>query len=249
MKKSTSLYLSIPLALLIGCSKGAESPVASSEAKPESATSSAAQPINSSQPAADPSTIPAELKNDSYKYYGLESTKEVQFERTQNNRTVVLKGTRTSKFIGMKDGVATFQQEYTGDLSDLGSVTLELRKDGLYLTESSLGQLSKPELQLPATVKIGDTWTGDSSIKAGTITVTTKETYKVEKMETIETSRGKEQALLVTAKGTMTRDGQVMQVEEKNWCVPGHGPAKMEVLYKNKDATTSMVIQEATGKH
>lgn len=200
-----------------------------------------------SEEAADPATIPPNLKTDAFAYYGLDNSKPLKFEMTASGQSP-MSGEQTVKFLGMKDGKATYNVERTGDLAaNMGSQEMELSEKGLFVTSTTMGSIGEPTLELPSTLKAGDTWKLDQKLETtGGQTIETKSVYKVVGVQKVKTKGGDFDALLITATGPATYAGNTVQMEMKAWYAKGYGAVKSEITTKDKSGKTSKVLIELT---
>lgn len=197
--------------------------------------------------AADPATIPANLKGDAYAYYGLDNPKALKFEMTATGQSP-MSGEQTVKFTGMKDGKAMYSVERTGDLANnMGNQEMELSEKGLFVTSTSMGSIGEPTLELPFTLKAGDTWNLNQKLETtGGQSIETKSVYKIVGNQKVKTKGGDFDALLITATGPATYSGNTVQMEMKAWYVKGYGAVKSEINTKDKTGKTSKVSIELT---
>jgi hypothetical protein len=237
------------LALLVaaGCQSPAPMTEAEKDEAPKVATGNTPQGEESTAdaPAPDPASIPADVKTDAFEYYGLANSDPVPMEVIADGspqRT----GTQTTKLVKVEDGVATFEIARTGSLSALGTMTLESRKDGIYVKSTSIGEIEGEQLELPAGLTPGKTWKTSLKIKRQDgSTVENDSTFKVVRKEKVKTPAGEFDALLIESTGPMKMDGTESQMTTKGWFVKGRGAVKMTITTtpKGKKPTT-MVIQE-----
>lgn len=196
--------------------------------------------------AADLSTLPADLSaSDAFQYYGLGRTEALKYEvkaTDQPDRT----GEQKVVFTGMKDGKALFSVIRLGDLSGtMGNQELELTKEGLYTTGTSLGTVPKPSLELPLSLKTGSTWKSSQKLESHLgQQIETSSTYKVVGPKKVKTKAGDFDALLVTAKGKVDVDGQKIDLEMTQYLAKGYGAVKTEISTKQGDGRTSKVSIE-----
>ncbi len=188
--------------------------------------------------------LPAELKNDAYDYYGLGLTEPVPMEvvmQGQPTRT----GTQLVQLKEVSNDVAVYEITRTGSLADLGSMQVELKKDGIFVRSSSIGEIEGSHLELPSGLHIGKSWTSTLKIKGASGTVENSSTFKIVRTESVTTKVGKYNALLITSVGPATIAGQKSQMSTKGWFVKGRGAVKMIIVTKPASGpSTEMTIQE-----
>ncbi|MGV3617583.1 MAG: hypothetical protein ACO1SV_19840 [Fimbriimonas sp.] len=210
-------------------------------------TGTTASAPTTSPEAAAPSldTVPAELKHDGYAYYGLGNTKPMVMEivdSTQPGRTMT--GSQTIKLTEVKDGKAVFDIERTDDLAQLGTQSVTLEKDGIYVTASSVAQVNH-DLELPADVTAGKKWQNTMKVDAPGREVEMKSTFKIEGNRKVKTKVGDREAILITSTGQGTMLGQKVRMESQNWYVKDVGGVKAVIKITYGDGKTrTMTIQE-----
>jgi hypothetical protein len=143
--------------------------------------------------------LPAELKNPAYEYFGLGEgslmTYDVIFADLPEQD-----GTQQTTLQKTENGVATYRVARTGGLAQLGIDTVELRKDGVYTVNSSMGIWKSPTLVLPADVAVGKSWTAEMDIEnlqGGKQKVTSTVTNKALRTESVKVPAGTYECLVV----------------------------------------------------
>lgn len=227
----------IGMAVLAGCG-----PQKSGDAPTSQAPGPVASSVGGGRQAS-PDSIPAELRHEAFEYYGLANTKPVDLEA--NIQGQVQTGARTTKFLGIKDGAATFEVAHTGDLSKLGTYTYSVTKDGIYAIALNSGKIEpNPNLEAPASLPPGKTWGGDITVTldAGQVVKSTQQT-KVVGLEKVKTKAGEFEALLLVNTAKSTVQGIKSDDKLRAWFVKGIGPVKMEITRKTAAGTTKQVIE------
>jgi hypothetical protein len=240
MKPSSLIAAALALAFLAGCDTKSNPTAGSSDiiaTKQADATKTDAPvapttttpPATPEKPALDRGKLPKELESDAYHYFGLNLEKSLNVQITNSKTGVISTGSESVKLTDVKNGVATFDQTSTGGLADqVGTETVELRKDGVYLVHSDKIDVGKPQLALPVGLTAGKSWKVDSSMQAGDRHLRQQVTYTVVGEQSV-TSGGKSiTALFVSGKGTVTGlDGKKTQAMTDNqWYAKDMGLVK-----------------------
>lgn len=241
------LFVFLALLFAAGCQSPAPAPDAKTDEAPKVATEDKPQGEEpaAETPAADPASIPADVKTDAFDYYGLANAEPVPMEVVADGspqRT----GTQTTKLVQVENGVATYEIARTGSLSALGTMTLEARKDGIYVKSTSIGEIEGEQLELPTGLTPGKTWKTSLKIKRqdGSM-VENDSTFKVVRQEKVKTPAGEFDALLIESTGPMKMEGNESKMSTKGWFVKGRGAVKMSITTTPKgQKPTTMVIQE-----
>jgi hypothetical protein len=216
-------------AMLAGCGTTTVKSVTSSASK--SAGSNGAE-----TPAAAPGNqglenLPEELRHDGAAYYGIGNTEPVDMEIVTSTATGINSGTQTMRLKEMKDGKAVFTVERTGNLAQqLGGMEVRVEKDGVYVHSSPIATVGERDLELPADLTPGKTWTTTTKVDRESQKMDLKNTFKVAGVEPVTTKRSKyEDALLVTSVGEGTLSGSRVRIETRSWFVKGRGNIKTEM--------------------
>ena len=249
MKKSY-LYLALAIAIC-GCKAttipSTDSTTKQTVAKEQSSTSyTSPTAVSPATVAAGPkiSDIPASLKTEAFDYYGLANSSSIPLQMTGGKQPEKL-GSRERKLIRVASDSATFEEDWTAGLMELGPSTVEALPDGIYTTSAFGHLLPKPALELPANVKPGTKWHVDNKVvdqgkpfeEIGDISV-----IGVQKV-TIGTKSY--DALLVKETGQLKTDGNSIDVASQKWYVKGLGEVK-ESLQTTSGGTQNIVV-EVTG--
>lgn len=209
MKKLVFLLPVFLAVALAGCQNNA--PATTKTDDTTTSSNSTDKPSDTTQVAeprkTDANDVGPELRHAGYEYYGLGCMDDLVYDLELNG--VFEKGKQTVNYQGLVDGVPTYVINRTGSLSQLGSETLQLKKDGVVLTEASLGKLSEPVIALPADVAVGKTWTVPQKIvrSDGKVLEMTANN-KVDKQEKIKVPAGEFDCLHVVTTGTIKFDGK-----------------------------------------
>lgn len=235
--------------VLAGCSapKTYSSPQASAPAKPVvTAPAEVADTTLDRLPKrkATKPVLPDELKNDAYEYFGLGSSKPLDLEESTSESPQTITGSQIIRPLSVENGVAKYRLENTGNLADIGTSELELAKDGLRVTKSSVAKIgNKPSLELPASLKPGVTWQSEDEIDSAGRSLKIHSTLKVVGTTTVKTKRGELEALLVESKGSGTENGATAEIKSRSWYVKGVGNVKTVIEQKVAGKTSTITIQ------
>lgn len=196
-------------------------------------------------------TIPTELKNDAYDYYGLSNEKPVQLEITYSDNPVPATGSRRVVLQDVKDGKATFVQKQEGALVGEGDITLSLEKDGVYAMSSTKGKIKEHSLEIPASLSVGGGWKDHTELEQQGTSIKLDNDVKIVGKERVSTKGGTfDDALYVTSVGKGTLGDQQVTLTTRSWYVRGKGPVKqiVEVVpAKGAKRTISMQLLPDSG--
>lgn len=249
-----SLISLLSVSVLIGCGNSTGSELTIPTPKSTTGPSSDASPSSTDRgkpmptaPSVSLSDVPDVAKTDAYRYFGLSNDKPLKLEMAQTGEgtlTGSLKNTLTS----VKDGQAFFDVDYGDGLeSKMGSNSVRADKDGVHAVSMSLGKMAHEDLELPAKLSPGTTWTSHNSIEvAGGEAVKQDITYKVVGLQDVQSKGAKySQALYVVGTGTIVAGKAKSQVTERAWYVKDKGPVKQTIDQKvGNQAPKSITIQE-----
>ena len=125
------------------------------------------QDKDSDPPVVAAETVPEDLRNAAYEYYGLSYEGPLTYSVQMTKELPPRDGTQTVKFEGMEDGAAKFTVTRTGGLSRIGSETLLLNDEGVFTKAISTGVLDSPALQVPADLALDSEWESEMAVKIG----------------------------------------------------------------------------------
>jgi hypothetical protein len=238
--------------LLAGCgqsgSKGSET---SATAQPERPTTPgiAGKSESEAAPARPLSEIPASLKHDAYEYFGLGNPQPLTYQITSTAPGAQpVTGTQTVRFTGMENGEARFSITRTDGMASLGDAEMAVTDKGVEMIRSSVGDMGGRKLELPRGLSVGKSWKDKSSFDAQGRKMSMEGTYKVAKMETVETPAGKFDALKIEANAKVTLDGQKGTMKMDSWWVKGLGSVKITVENTMAGGTKNAVTIVLTKK-
>src|SRR5687768_2426194 len=118
----------IPCALILGCN----GKTAANGTPPKTNTGGTAGGTGTKQ-SYTLADVPANLRQDAFEYFGLGNEKMMDMQVTQTGQAGVQTGTQSISIKEAKPDEVLFVIERTGGLSNLGSQTVALRADGVYL--------------------------------------------------------------------------------------------------------------------
>jgi len=224
----------------VSTDKSPSTPAATTPKEPES-TEATTKPAGAS-------TVPAEVKTAGFEYYGLSNLKPLKMAGMVQGAQ--RSGALETTLVGFDEHKATYEQRYTGTLSELskpGANRVTADKTGVYVT-SIFGQvLDKPQMELPADPKPGATWHFAGTIKGDNqeSILDTGDT-KIIGEQKVKIGGKEYDTLLVQDTGTVSRGGTTENVTAKRWFVKGLGAVKQELESVVNGKKTTVVL-EATG--
>ncbi|MFZ4508438.1 MAG: hypothetical protein ACOYON_12160 [Fimbriimonas sp.] len=224
------------LMVLAGCSGSApvvdkkpDTPVDVDKSSTEKTTEA-----KSTEPTEEPPKVvdlPNDLKHDAFDYYGIGLSEPIDMEVTSNTQTAVVTGSQTTTLKEIKDGKAVFLVERTGGLSTLGTNELTLEKDGIYVKSSSIAKVGERELEMPAGLQPGKTWSTTTELSSDSRSMKVKSTFVVKAIEKVTTKKATyDNALLIVSTGKGTQDGSNVSITTKSWFVRGRGNVKAVIV-------------------
>jgi len=219
---------------LVGCQPAAKAPSDTPDTTSPNGTPTPGTPGETpTAPVVDTSFLekmPNELKHDGFAYSGLGNPKPTKFRMTSNDGQPTREGEQVSKFVEMRDGIAVFQVERSGDLSLLGTDELAVAKDGIYALKTSLGELDSRSLELPSDPNVRKFWTNKSKLtqpEKQVVTITGN--YTVIGVQRVKTPAGEYDALVLTAEGPIQIGDKRMTMRAKSWYVKDIGVVKQTI--------------------
>lgn len=233
--------------LVWGCPKSADDAAKAGETGKNGAAASASNGAADSKPATLDS-LPANLKHEGYEYYGLGQTQALGYEVISTVEPGASKGDSTSQLQSIEGGTAKFVTTRTGPLAALGEQILELRPDGVYSTSMAGNKIEPPQLELPAELPVGKTWSTKGSVKLPDgRTLEQDLQYKVVGEEKVQTKAGEFDALKVTVSGQIKFGEEPNQSQVSAWYVKGIGVVKMTISTTNPRNTMSVQLYRKPG--
>jgi hypothetical protein len=233
------------LACVYGCDKG-----------PEATTSDATKPgVSGGQTSGTPATptktytladVPADLKGEAFEYYGLGNDKPVDMEVVQTAQPDPETGAQITTLKEVKDGEAIFEIERTGGLGRLGTQTVALRKDGIFIVGSSTAEIKSTGPELPQDLTPGKSWDNDLSLQQADGTkMELKVKTTVKGVGKFKTKAGEREGLRVVSNGSGTMKGEPVTIQGESWYVKGLGGVKSSFTYTTKNGQKNEIsIQE-----
>jgi hypothetical protein len=233
MRYRISFLIALVL-VLAGCAK-------------DSATDNGKQTADSGSPPAKEASVldqvPDELEHDGFEYYGLALTNPIEYEVTRNG--VPTSAGRTSKFVKVENGKAIFEVTHSGGLSELGTQTYSVEKDGVYVSGLSDRTIEPAKYkEVPASLAAGTAWTSKVKITSSTgDTMSMSTNNKVVGVEKVKVKAGEFEALHVASTGKLHQGSVSLDLDVQGWFVKGIGYVKLEMKVKNGGQTTTQVIE------
>jgi hypothetical protein len=255
MKRPSLLSLLLSLVVIAGCQGGKSGPSDTPEPSTQNGGASSTGGATTGGETPEPATnvaVPEELQTAAYHWLGLGYGKAIKYTIKGNNRE--LNGEQTISPKSAEDGKVIYTVMRTGDLaSQLGIEEWSLEKDGVYAISNTRVTTSVREMQAPANMDPGKTWTSNTKAKmqngGSTVDVAQNLTYKVVGEQSVTTPVGKQQALLVKATGTLKIGEISNRVEASFWYVKDKGMVKNVLKNTNlkdpKEPAAVITIEEA----
>jgi len=193
-----------------------------------------------------------ELKNDAFEYSGLSHEGSLTYTGKLNPNIPGDSGTQKSEWKENKDGESIFEITRTGILRGLGSETVKLTKDGVYIIGTNAGSLNKEALTLPSPFEIGTKWPTELQLDTGAMVISSTMTSEVVRKETIKVPAGEYECLVVESKTTLTTDQPGTSngvMDSTTYYAKGLGVVKMVAKGKNPmgEAVDIMIELSSTG--
>lgn len=201
----------------------------------EEKTTAASSPQKEAPPAPEARVeVPLELRNEAYRLYGLARTEPLRYELERTGMAAV-QGEESIRVIEVKDGVARLEVQRTGGLADLGTDTYTLDRTGLKVVGTSMGEVIRPSLVMPADAKVGSSWTSSLEIDAAGTRVQMELEYRIPRSEKVTTKAGEYEALLVVATGRAKAGETENRVNARAWFVRDKGLVKQTIESRAPD--------------
>ncbi|HMS53903.1 MAG TPA: hypothetical protein PKA27_00755 [Fimbriimonadaceae bacterium] len=238
----TLLFLLFGSILLVGCQP--KEVVEKPTNQPESG--GAANPIESKpeEPPKPTVSLPANLKHDGLLFFGLDSAKTVSYEVTDDAGDVRT-GTQKSELVEVKDGKGIYQVTRTGSFGELlgEDQQVVVTDKGVLATEIKGQKIDPPQMEMPAELKPGTTWSVANKFTLDGRKFEQKNTYKAIKVEQVKTKAGSYECMLIEIKGSVSIDGQKMDLQTKAWFSKSIGEVKIEMTTKVGGKDRKFVIE------
>lgn len=250
------------VALLAGCKQGegpavlrpggsgGKSPSQSSTDAPTNGPSANAADANAPRNPAQPATLlsvdslPAELKNDAFEYYGLGRKLPITMTLTSGGGPQV--GAQDVRLLEVKPDEARFEIISTDGLSVFGRNEVSLRKDGIRITQSEIMKTGANDFELPADLTPGKTWKITQILEDGSRTMRVTLNQKVVGPQSITTKLATyPDALYVTGDGSGTFNGKPIKMRTQSWFVKGRGNVKNVIASTQNGRTDTTTIEES----
>jgi hypothetical protein len=185
--------------------------------------------------------IGPELKHSGADFLGLKEPGTLTYKFSQMEGLPPERGEETTTLVEAGADKAVFDVTRTNALMLLGSETVEVRKDGVYIIKTSLGELKTPALSMPADVKPGAKWTSSLELTRPNGDVMTMSTsYEALREEKITVEAGEFDSLVISGKGEIKvtpKDGAASTTPWTStvWHAKGIGHIRMSQEAKNAE--------------
>lgn len=227
--------------LLFGLAAGMAACTPPEPVKPKPGTGDSQNGGKTPEAANEP--VPDALKHEGFKYYGLDVAAEQTYEFDMDGSK--REGGQKLSYKGLKDGKPQFMIERSGALAQIGTESVEVREDGVYIVATDRMQTLKSAMMaLPAKLESGKTWDITEDVKDDLGNdVKMKATNKIEGQEKLKTPAGEFDCMVVSMTGTLETQGKKQTVSGKTWFAAGVGTVKLKVESKTgADKPTSYTI-------
>lgn len=239
-----ALWLPILALIAVGCSPAkTENPSASPAASPAGAAASPG-----ASPSAAVAEVPEALKHDAFYYYGLSKPRTVAMQLKQGASGPVITGGVEYAVKEVKPDSVVYTAKYTGGLeAQFGTQEISLQADGIKPVSTTIGELKRAGLELPAKLTPGATWDSSSEIVVtGGTTVKQSVRMKVVGPKKVKVGGQELDALEVTGNGTSETGGQKSTLTTRTYFVRDRGAVRMEITVKPTGGAANTLVLEET---
>lgn len=233
-----------------GSTSGANSPANGSTDAPTNGPSAGGNVAGGPRQPAKPAEIlsidslPAELKNDAFEYYGLGRKLPITMTLTSNNTPQV--GAQDVRLLEVTPEEAKFEIISTDGLNLFGRNVVGLRKDGIRILESEIMQSEPGDFELPAGLSTGRTWSTRQKLEDGSRSMKVTLAQKVVGPQALTTKvAAYPDALYVTGQGEGTFNGKPVKMKTQSWFVRGRGTVKQVIDFTQNGRTDTTTIEES----
>ncbi len=195
-------------------------------------------------PAPSVESIPQELKNDAFEYYGLGRKIPITMTLTSGGGPQV--GAQDVRLLKLTPEEAQFEIISTDGLNLFGRNVVGLRRDGIRILESEITRTRPNDFELPADLTPGKTWSAVQSMEDGSRSMKVTLVQKVIGPQSITTKIATyPDALFVTGEGTGTFNGKPIKMRTQSWFVKGRGNVKNVIASTQSGRTDTTTIEES----
>lgn len=189
-------------------------------------------------------SLPAELKNDAFEYYGLGRKLPITMTLTSGAGPQV--GAQDVRLLKVTAEEAQFEITSTDGLGVFGRNVVSLRRDGVRILESEVMKSRPDDYELPTDLTPGKSWTAVQSLEDGSRSMRVTLTQRVVGPKSITTALGTyPDALYVTGEGTGTFNGKPIKMATRSWFVKGRGNVKNVIASTQNGRTDTTTIEES----
>ncbi|MCB0824845.1 MAG: hypothetical protein KDC26_01535 [Armatimonadetes bacterium] len=237
--KASSLILALGLFAfgLVACDKKKDEGTSNSVTAQGKTTENQETPT---LPESDADDVTDAQRHAGYQYYGIGKNQTLTFDMTRpdsEGKPATSEGKQSVIYQGKVDGVPTYKFEREGALADMGTDTVVLKDDGVFLLESQFGKFDTPVIALPSEMSVGKNWASSQTVKGPTgEDVNIELNNKIVREEKITTPAGEFDTMVVTSTGTIKMADVTQPVTGTVWYAKGIGSVKLEI--KATDAAT-----------
>lgn len=190
--------------------------------------------------------VPPEFRTDAFEYYGLGNKGIMNLEMKAPEAGVTTGSQEFRQLRVTGDGVI-FAINRTGNLGGMtGANEVIAKRDGIYVISSSMAKVTEPQLELPADLSPGKTWSTTVEVDQPSNQMKLTTTNRVVRTESVTTPVGTyPDALLVTSEGQGVMNGSNVKLSQRAWFVRGRGSVKSEISVTQGTSTRKLTVSEA----
>lgn len=232
---TTPLIIGISALFLVACNNGG---AIKNVEKPKDAETSTAETEDQTKV-----PVPENLKHEGYKYYGLDSDKELTYSVKLNEDEQT--GVERKSYLGLVDGKPRYEITRAEGLAQLGTEVIEIREDGVYTVSARDEVLTSALLGLPSTVEAGKAWDITNTMKdINGQEVKLVANNIIGKPEKVTVPAGPFDCIVISMKGKLTNSEGTQDVAGKTYFAAGVGVVKLDVNYTTKDGKKNVFLIE-----
>jgi len=224
------------------CLTGIE--IGGTPALPVPGTATAGESARDAGAAVDRARLPAALRNDAYRLYGLSSGGTRRYRMSDGSGAGAV-GSQRSELLAIDGGSARFRIVRTGALAALGSLEVVLDADGVHLVGSSNGALAAPALVMPARLAAGTTWRSEYvETPPGGTPVRYGGNDVVDGPERVRTPAGEFDAVRVSTTASVESGSDRATLRLRAWYVADIGSVRVESESTPTQGEPSRIVVE-----
>lgn len=191
--------------------------------------------------------LPASLRNEAYRAYGLANPATRRY-RMSSGGDASYAGTQRADLLEISPDAARFRIVRAGGLATLGSLEVSLEADGIHLVGSSQGTVGERTLILPASLPTGATWSSSYVIGPEGAATRYSGTDVVEGRDTVTTPAGTFEAIRIVSNATVESGDARGTVRTVVWYTLDVGSVRTESETSIAGGATTKVVVELVGR-